>query len=188
MYLEASPPASLPLTTSRSDLLEDGTDHRFRQLVHDLLAFSSRLQEVRDQLAQIIGLSGPRYTILISVAHLATRREVRVTSVARHLNYSQPFVTTEVNKLVRDGLVDKAASDLDGRSVSLTITDRGLRLLGDLAPSQRDINDQLFEAVSGKTFALLSDLVPRLVADADRALELAAASPAATPSNPGIAG
>jgi DNA-binding MarR family transcriptional regulator len=173
MHMSTPGPSTLPLTTSRPELLEDGTDQRFRQLVHDLLAFASRLEEVRDRLGELIGLSGPRYTILISVAHLATRQEVSVTALARHLSYSQPFVTAEVNKLVAAGLVDKRASDVDGRSVSLTITPEGLTLLAELAPRQREINDQLFAELSKATFEQLTDLVPRLVSDTDRALDIA---------------
>src|SRR5690606_4753845 len=89
-----------PLTASRPELLRDGNDDQLRGLIHDLLAFGSRLRDIRDAIAALIGLSGPAYTILIAVAHLEERGEVGVTAVARHLSLSQPFVTVEINKLV----------------------------------------------------------------------------------------
>ena len=164
----------LPLTAGRRELLRDGDDEQFRRMVHDLLAFSGKLQEIRERMGGFIGLSGPAYTILISIAHLSARSEVGVTAVARHLSLSQPYVTSEVNKLVAAGLVHKAASDRDGRSVSLTVTADAVALLSDLAPRQRAINDQLFAHLGVASFDLLAGIAARLVQDADRALELAA--------------
>ena len=168
----------LPLTVGRRELLRDGDDEQFRRLVHNLLAFSGRLQEIRDRMGGLIGLSGPAYTILVSIAHLASRTEVGVTSVARHLNLSQPYVTAEVNKLVAAGLVRKAASDRDGRSVSLTVAPEGITLLTRLAPHQRAINDRLFAQLGLSSFDQLSGMAARFVHDADRSLELAVLSAA----------
>ena len=166
----------LPLTAGRRELLRDGDDEQFRRMLHDLLAFSGKLQDIRERMGGFIGLSGPAYTILISIAHLSARAEVGVTSVARHLSLSQPYVTAEVNKLVAAGLVHKAASERDGRSVSLTVTEEATALLTDLAPRQRAINDRLFAHLGVASFDLLADIAARLVVDADGALELAVLS------------
>ena len=129
-------------------------------------------------MGELIGLSGPSYTILISIAHLAEGEEgaegeeVGVMTIARHLNISQPFVTAEVNKLVAEGLVDKSASERDGRSVSLTVTGDGFRRLVALAPRQRAINDRLFEQLDAASFRELSEMAERFVRDADSALDL----------------
>lgn len=123
-------------------------------------------------MGELIGLSGPSYTILISIAHLAEGGEVGVMTIARHLNISQPFVTAEVNKLVAEGLVDKSASERDGRSVSLTVTGDGFRRLVALAPRQRAVNDRLFEQLDAASFRELSEMAERFVSDADSALEL----------------
>lgn len=171
----------LPLTAGRRELLRDGDDEQFRRMVHDLLAFSGKLQEIRERMGGFIGLSGPAYTILISIAHLSARSEVGVTAVARHLSLSQPYVTAEVNKLVAAGLVHKVASDRDGRSVSLTVTADAVALLSDLAPRQRAINDRLFAHLGAASFDLLAGIAARLVLDADRALELAAMGAAERP-------
>ena len=161
-----------PLTVSRQGLLTDGGDEQFRQFVHDLLAFSGKLQAIRDRMGELIGLSGSSYTILISIAHLAEGGEVGVMTLARHLNISQPFVTAEVNKLVAEGLVDKSASERDGRSVSMTVTSDGFRKLVALAPRQRAVNDRLFEQLDSVSFHALSAMAERFVRDADRALGL----------------
>jgi DNA-binding MarR family transcriptional regulator len=161
-----------PLTTGRPELLRDGDDSRFRSLVHDLLAFGAKLRDIRDGLAELIGLGGPGYTILISVARLEASEEVSVSAISRHLNVSQPFVTAEVHKLVDAGLLDKAPSVTDRRSVSLSVTDSGHRLLAELAPDQRLINDLLFSSLDAADFDHLSTTVSQLVVDAEKALEL----------------
>src|ERR1700761_6588613 len=89
---------------SRPELLVGNSDHAFRQFVHDTLAFSARLQQVRSQLGQVIGLSGTQYTVLIAIAHLQGEDEkVGVNLVADHLHFSGAFITIEMNKLVVAG-------------------------------------------------------------------------------------
>lgn len=169
----------MPLTVGRPELLRDGDDEQFRGMLHDLLAFSGKLQEIRERMGGFVSLSGPAYTILISIAHLAARSETGVTAVARHLSLSQPYVTAEVNKLVAAGLVDKVASVTDGRSVSLTVTPEGVERLADLAPRQRPINDRLFAQLDAGSFEVLAAMAARFVHDADGALEMAARTAAA---------
>ena len=88
------------LTVNASQLLVDGSDLEFRQFVHDALAFSSRLQAVRDGFARLLGLTGIQYTILISIYHLEFEQRVGINTIAAHLHLSGTFVTTETNKLV----------------------------------------------------------------------------------------
>ena len=95
----------MALTVSRPELLVDGEDHLFRQVIHDALGFSARLQEIRNRLGETIGLSGPAYSVLIAIDHLSQHGEVGVSRVSDHLHLSGAFVTMEVNKLVKAGLV-----------------------------------------------------------------------------------
>ncbi len=99
--------ATIESTVTRPELLIEGSDWAFRQFVHDTLAFSARLQQVRGQLGQVIGLSGMQYTVLIAIAHLrAVDEKVGVNLVADHLHFSGAFITIEINKLVAAGLVE----------------------------------------------------------------------------------
>jgi DNA-binding MarR family transcriptional regulator len=171
MKKQARSPA-LPATVSRDALLVDGSDRLFRELVHDLLAFSARLDGVRDGLARLVDLSGIQYTLLISIAHLGTDAEVGINSLAAHLHLSGAFVTIETGKLVERGLVAKAPGADDRRRVSLTVTARGRALLERLAPDQRQVNDELFASLTAARFRLLATMVRELVGGADRALSL----------------
>jgi DNA-binding MarR family transcriptional regulator len=160
-------------TASNKTLLVEGSDQTFRKMVHDLLAFSSRLEEIRCRFGAYIGLSGIQYTILISVSHQENKNGVGVKSIADHLSLSGSFVTIETTKLVTLGLIEKRKDINDGRRVLLTVSDRGQALLDKLAPMQREINDTLFNSLNPASFSQLSTMATNLKEDADKALLLA---------------
>ena len=112
-------------TVSREELLIDGSDFHFRKFVHDSLAFAARLTAVRDGYARLIGVSGPQYTIIISLAHLREKGPVTVSDIASHLHLSGSFVTNECKKLTEYGLISKSENNEDRRRVNLEITDDG---------------------------------------------------------------
>ncbi|TPW29988.1 winged helix-turn-helix transcriptional regulator [Martelella alba] len=160
------------LTVSRPDLIADGSDLHFRQMLHDLLAFSSRLQQVRGRFAAFIGLTGPQYTILITIRQLAARDDATVGSVADHLALTPTFVASETKKLATMGIVEKDPDPMDMRRVMLSVSAKGEQLLHELAPVQRQINDALFSPVTAENFALLRSLSASLRNSAEDALAL----------------
>lgn len=160
----------VPLTVNRPELLVDGSDNIFREMVHNALAFSVRLEAVRDGFAKYIGLTGVQYTILISIAHLDTDGDVGVSEIARHLSLSGTFVTTETRKLVDKGLVTKKTSKEDRRRVCLKLTRAARKALEDLSEIQRGINDVHFGPLSRQDFLRLNGLMRDLTDSTDRAL------------------
>lgn len=161
------------LTVTRDDLLEDGSDLAFRKMLHNLLAFSARLEQIRSRFGAYIGLSGPQYTILITTRQLQGADGVGVGAVAEHLAHSAAFVTAETNKLAKLGILNKVPHPEDRRRVRLSVTDRGIALLASLAKVQAEINDQLFEPVDAGNFELLQALSADLRGSAERALLMA---------------
>ncbi|MDT7532132.1 MarR family transcriptional regulator [Sphingobium sp. SA2] len=162
----------MPLTVSKAELLVDGEDHLFRQAVHDALGFSARLQEIRNRLGEVIGLSGPAYSILIAIEHLGQQGEVGVSKVGEHLHLSGAFVTIEVNKLVKSGLVDKVPHHEDGRRVVLTVTGKARSLLDELAATQCPVNDTIFDGLSANQFRAFAQIIASLVGGTEEALAL----------------
>lgn len=163
----------MPLTVSKPELLVDGDDQLFRQVIHDALGFSVRLQEIRNRLGESIGLSGPAYSILIAIEHLTAHGdEVGVSRVGDHLHLSGAFVTIEVNKLVKAELVSKAPHPEDRRRVLLTVTDKARGMLGELAPLQQPVNDAIFDRLSQEQFQAFAEIVASLAGGAEEALAL----------------
>ena len=164
---------SIPLTVSRPQLLTAGNDKLFRQFVHDSLAFSARLQDVRSRFAELVGLSAAGYSILITVYHLQ-EDGIGINQVATHLHLSGAFVTNEVGKLIKLGWVQKRIDSADRRRVILTVTAKGAKALAKLAPTQAPVNDELFSGLSPQEFRQLAKIMAKLADCCDRALELLA--------------
>jgi MarR family transcriptional regulator, organic hydroperoxide resistance regulator len=167
-----SPKPALPLTVSRPELLNDGTDRDFRRFVHNIFAFMARHEAIRDGHARQIGLAGVEYTILISIGHLSLDCDVNVKTVADHLHMSGAFITTVTSKLQGLGLVEKTQDSVDRRRISLAITEKGKALLRKLAPYQSEINDVEFGSLSRDDFQRTSRIFEELIASSDKAVAL----------------
>ncbi len=165
-------PDSRPMTVSRPELLLDGTDLAFRQLVHDIMAFAARMQENRSRVAGYVGLTGQQYTILITIAHHQEQDGFGIIQVAEHLRLSGAFVTIEVNKLVEAGLARKKPNPNDRRRVLLTVTPKAGELIDRLSRVQRPSNDTIFASLSTSEFQLLRKIIPQLVEATDQSLKL----------------
>jgi len=160
-----------PKTVSRPALLVNDSDKVFRQMVYDTLAFAARIQEVRSRFGAFIGLPGAQYSVLMAIAHQQDEG-IGVNAIAEHLHLSGAFVTTEINKLVLAGLVEKREHPSDRRRVLLRITERARERLRELSPIQVQGNDALFDCLDEKAFETLRTLMAKLVVCGDNALRL----------------
>ncbi len=152
----------LPLTVSAENLLDDGSDERFRQMVFDLLHLEAQMREARDRLGAALSVTGPAYAILMTIARHQRTSGVRVHEVAAKLHVTGAFVTAEANKLVADGLVEKRADPADRRGVCLSLTPAAQQRIRALAPQIRAVNDYFFGDMSRAEFEALSNLAARL--------------------------
>lgn len=162
----------MPLTASRPELLPGGSDVMLRQAIHDSLAFSARMQEIRTRLGELIGLSGPAYTILITIQHLSETGDVGINRVSEFLHLSGAFVTIEIGKLVNAGLVSKTPDPDDGRRVIVRVTKKANTLLKSLLEIQRPANDLIFGGLDAKQFKAFAVSIAALVRGTDECLTL----------------
>jgi MarR family transcriptional regulator, organic hydroperoxide resistance regulator len=163
-------PYALPPTVSRGALLEKESDRRFRTLVNDLFTIATRMEIVRGHLGKRMGLSGPRYSVLISIAHLQGKRGVSVGALARAMHVSSAFIASETGKLARLGLLVKRANPLDRRGVLLSLTPAGRLKIGRISGEIRRINDLFFGGLDAASFAALSAAASVLVKGSSRAM------------------
>src|SRR3954470_1390266 len=159
-----------PATVSRAALLVEGSDAEFRGLIHDLIAYGHRLDVCRDAFAEIAGMSGAQYEILMLVSRASGL--LSVGEVAMRLHRSGAFITIEANKLVARGILEKVSDREDGRRVLLRANAKSRELLERLAPFQRRINDQLFDRLDARRFRQLRQLARDLVESGDRAVAM----------------
>ena len=166
------PQGKAPLTISRPELLVNGSDRRFRNLVDDIFALAQRHQAVRDGHAAFIELSGIEYSVLVALRHLQDEADIGVSGLAQHLRVSGSFATTVVGKLTARGLVEKLPDPTDARRLLLRVTADGHALLSRLAPVQRRVNDVQFGCLSAADFERVLDLLERLIGSSDQAVAL----------------
>lgn len=158
---------SLPPTISKHELLdEDGTsDRRFRQFLYDFSVLGSYLEFARGYLASQLGLSSPQYNCAMIIAHYQGATGVSVSDVAQHLHVTTAFITSEVKKLERAGLVDKHRNPKDGRGILLSLTPLGETKVQEISPQRLLVNDHLFRSISGKDFCYLAKTIAGLIDD-----------------------
>lgn len=160
------------LTITSEAMLRDGSDFAYRQFVQDCIAFSARLLTVRDGYARVMGVSGPQYMIMISVAHLGKKGDVTISEIAKHLHQSSSFVTNETNKLVRENLVEKQKDEIDRRRTNLAITSEGWQRFDRLSTIQPEVNNVHFNCLTSETFDQIRNIMPQLITSTERALSL----------------
>lgn len=161
-------------SVSRTALLDQGSDQRFRRLVQDMLAVSLRFQAIREEFGKATGLTGPQYSLIVAISYLTeSEGGATVSRIASHLHVSGTYVTAEANKLEGAALLLRAPNPKDRRSVLLKLTKSGLELLDRLLPVIRRVNDEIFRDLTRTDFELLLRLMAGLARSAADALLLA---------------
>ena len=163
-----------PNTVSRPELLVDGSDLQFRQMIYEMDHLSHLIQETRRNISQAIDLSPPEFNALMGIAQLQGERGVSVGDLARHLRVAGPFATQQANSLSKRGLVSKSPNPADGRSTLLELTCDGRKMMQDLAPGLQRLNDRIFASLDREDFHKFCQLL-RMVADGwnDNSLKIA---------------
>jgi DNA-binding MarR family transcriptional regulator len=166
--------SSLPVTVSKTALLDRRGDARFRRLIYDLLTISSRMTVVREHLAGRIGITAPQFSLLMAIGQLQGAAGVGVTAIAQVLHVSSAFVATETGKLAQAGLLIKRSNPRDRRAVLLSLTRAGRALIERNSEEIRSVNDAFFAALTRSSFATLSTTMAALVGSSARAVTLLA--------------
>jgi MarR family transcriptional regulator, organic hydroperoxide resistance regulator len=161
---------SRPLTVLRPELLVDGSDIDFRRLVNALLPFLGLHTAIRNGYAELLGLTGPAYSILLVVRTLGDNGPVNIRTIADQLRLSGSFITAETNLLEAKNLVRKRKGFDDKRLVSVTLTPKGTALLDSIAELRQRVNDVQFGRLSREEFKALVPAIEGLVESSGQAL------------------
>lgn len=159
-----------PLSISRRALLNRGSDLEFRRLIYRLLVVEERLRHARAHFGRLIGLSGPQYMLLISVAYLQGATGITVRSLARDLRVTSAFITAESRRLIERGLLAKRRNPHDSRSTLLSVTTAGQRRIEEVIPEVRAINDLFFGHITRGSFRHAKRFLDQLLAGSEQVL------------------
>ena len=159
-----------PVTVTRRALLKGDSDVEFRRLIYRLLLVEERLRRARDHLGRRAGLTGPQYTMLITVAYLQGATGISVQSLARNLRVTSAFIAAESRRLLERGLLAKRTNPQDSRSTLLSVTAAGRRRIERLVPELRTINNAFFAHVNARSFRHAMQFLEQLIAGSERVM------------------
>ena len=160
-----------PLTVSAPALISEGSDIDFRNLVDNLILFSSQIQNVRQVLSSAMGVSQPQYNILMIIARDKTHGGMTIKELAEKLRVSPSFAVIETNKLMAKGFLHKRTSTADRRRINLNLTEKAAHLLVKIGPLQRQVNNKLFGGLTNRDFKSLTHIIKTLIAGYEPALD-----------------
>ncbi len=115
-----------------------------RSTIYKLLQVSALMLKTREHYAAAVGVTPPQFSILTAIAE---REGTSIGDVAERLHVTGPFVTAEVNKLIRAGMVLKKSSASDRRVAELRITAACTRKLIGVSPLREAANDRIFAGI-----------------------------------------
>lgn len=112
------------------------------------------------------GLTLHEYVVLMSLSD-EPRGRLRMSDLATRVALSQSGMSRVVDRLVREGLVDRERCPSDGRSFLAVITDVGLERLRAAYPTHlRGVRENVLDHLAGMDLRAFADAVGRFAGDA----------------------
>ena len=146
-----------------------GDERLFRDFMSDIFAAAATMQTLRRLSARPFGLSSTEFAVMIAVAKLNSEPSIR--RIADHLHVSASNVTADVGKLVKARLLAKLPDPEDARAIKVALTDKGVKLIQDMAPALRAANDRLFANMSKSDMLILMRLLRQIIVEGGRLVE-----------------
>lgn len=133
-------------TVSIPGVFTTETELEFRDFLALIFAAASALQAGRRQVARQFDLSATELAVFLAASKLDGLPSVG--QIAQHLRVSATNVTTDVNRLVKAGLLEKFPNPDDARAVQIGVTKAGKGILRQATPILREANNRLFSGLS----------------------------------------
>ena len=157
--MSATPAAVAPALSERPTELELGA---WRTL---LRAHDQVVRRLEVELIAEHDLPLASYDVLLQLAESEGRR-LRMTELADRVLLSRSGLSRLVDRLERDGLVERQSCPNDARGTHTVLTDTGLLRLRTAAPVHlRGISEYVTSKLSAEELATLTALLGRLITD-----------------------
>jgi len=129
-----------------------------------LRAHATLMRQLDMDLEEKTGLALADFDVLGQLA--AAGGELRMTDLATRALISRSGMTRRVARLVDEGLVRRADTDADARSVVVVLTDAGVARLTKAAPVHlRGVSDLFVARLNQKELALLKSVMDKVTVD-----------------------
>jgi DNA-binding MarR family transcriptional regulator len=107
-----------------------------------------------------VGLTTRKHAVLFALRNL--KSPVTVTDVAHWLDRNPNGISMLVDRMVKDGLVDRIKDMPDRRSVRLEITPKGEKAITDGNKLTRQVYKQIFAGISTDDFKKISVILEKV--------------------------
>ena len=105
------------------------------------------------------GLSVPKYGVLVRVYD---HKELSISFLSTQIFRGNSNMTTLINRLEKDGLVQRINGDRDRRVRMIRLTPKGLRLVPGVIKEYRAFQQQMMDCLSAQERKLLLNLLKKL--------------------------
>lgn len=129
------------------------------------LSAHARLERLLDEdLRSAHDLTLAEYDAMLQLAESPTHR-LRMHEIAERVVLSRSGVTRLIDRLVRDGLVERSHCSTDARGAEAVLTDAGLDRLREAAPTHlRGISDHFLETIDADELAAVERAMTAILA------------------------
>ncbi|MGY4158263.1 DNA-binding MarR family transcriptional regulator [Bradyrhizobium sp. USDA 4461] len=112
-----------------------------RPFMWEIRSISACLDELARFRANVLGITGPQWMILMAVAYLGKENGVPVNAVSKLMHVDPSFVTTHSKLLEKHGFLRRKHCASDARIVQMTLTSKTRKRLATLAPQQQALDE-----------------------------------------------
>lgn len=172
------------LSVSKTSLLSNGSDAKFRRFLYDLFTLAALVEMVRREFSRKIGIAPSNYGILRAIAERHRHGGITVSEITDTLHMHNSFVVLQTGLLAKSGILARKPNPRDRRSVLLHLTKKGEALIEAIGPAVRLTNDNWFGWIDKKDFERLSADVAKLGEQGQIALDTLRLTFQASPRRP----
>lgn len=137
-------------------------------IVETTVYLYSESRRITKQVARGYGLTGPQVTALKLLDSIG---QLSLSDLSARMSAKNSTITGLVDRMVRDGLVERRRSDRDRRVVLIELTERGRQLAPKIPVTAMDIFARALKALSREEQRQLMDIVTKLAANVRRQVE-----------------
>jgi DNA-binding MarR family transcriptional regulator len=128
-------------------------------LASQFFALSHGLKRVVNARYRTAGLSMARLQVL---HHLDDAGTTRIGGLSEHLDVAARTMTSTIDGMVRDGLVERRSDPADGRAVLVAMTARGRAAYAEAVEVRNAMFDEVFAALDDEERAAFARVLARL--------------------------
>ena len=140
--------------------MTEGSKRRLKLWIRLLAVTRTAEGQLREYLRLTHATTLPRFDVM---AALYRRRDgVTMSELSRMLLVSNGNATAVVDRLEKDGLVERSPSETDRRTVYVALTQTGLAQFEGLAKEHEAEVDTLFAGLSDTDIEMLTDIFKRM--------------------------